>query len=440
MTGQDRTAGRGVKWSARAPLLLGYGAAAALVGGLGAWSLLTTLSGAIVASGQIQVAQNRQVVEHLDGGVVARINVVEGAPVAAGDILVELDGTLLRSELAIVQNQIFELAARSARLKAERDDAPAISLPADLAGVAADRAEVRELVEGQNRLFTARRETLAQQIGQRDKRIGQIASQIEGIEAQLASITAQLALIEEELAAQTELRVKGLTQATRVLALQREQARLQGQQGNLTAARAEAAGRVTEIEIEVLGLASLRREEAMTELRDVAARELELAERRRSLSERIARLDIRAPVSGMVLGLQVTSPRSVIRAAEPVLYLIPQDRPLIIAVQVATTDIDQLHIGQSARVHLSAFSTRTTPELAGQVTVVSADTLTDERAQAQYYRVEIALNPGEIDKLEDRALLPGMPVEAFIATESHTPLEYLVKPFTDYFARSLRES
>ena len=429
-----------MSWSARRPLFWGFLTTAILFGGFGAWSVLTTLSGAVIAPGQIEVAQNRQVVQHPDGGVVEEINVSEGSKVKAGDILIRLDGSLLRSELAIVENQLFELIARRGRLEAERDDAPEVTFPAELLDVAQGRPEVSELTQGQTKLFDVRRETLEQQVDQRDKQIGQIRNQIEGIDAQSTALVSQLGLLAEERESQEELLAKGLAQAARVLALQREEARLQGQVGELKATRAQAEGRITEIEIEKLGLASQRREDASTELRDVANRELELVERRRALMERISRLDIRAPVSGIVLGLQVTTPRSVIRAADPVLYLIPQDRPLVIAARIPTNHIDEIRIGQEVRLHFSAFSSRTTPELMGRVTVVSADALKDERTQVSYYRAEISLEAGEAEKLNGELLVPGMPVEAFIRTYDRTPLAYLIKPFTDYFNRAFRET
>lgn len=428
------------RWSARGPLILGFVTLVLLVGGLGAWSVMTTLSGAIVASGQIEVEQNRQVVQHPDGGVVAEIVVSEGAVVNAGDMLIRLDGTLLQSELAIVENQLFELLARRGRLEAERDGAGAVTFPAELIETAKVRPDVQEVADGQVRMFAARAETLGQLIEQRQKRIAQIASQIEGITAQSASVAAQIALVRQELVGQQELLAKGLVQIARVLALERELARLEGQAGELTAARAEAEGAMTEIEIETVGLSSQRREDALTELRDVAARELELAERRRALVEQIARLDIRAPVSGIVLSMAVTTPRSVVRPAEPVLYIIPQDRPLVIAVRVPTIHVDQVHVGQDVRLLFSAFTSRTTPELQGQVVKVSADALTDERTQVPYYRTEISINPGEVDRFDGQVLVPGMPVEAFIRTDDRTPFSYLVKPFTDYFNRAFRET
>jgi len=408
--------------------------------GFGVWSVASEIAGAVVASGQIEVSQNRQIVQHPDGGVVAEIAVKEAQPVKAGDLLIRLDGALVKSELAIVEGQLFEVMARSARLEAERNDAAAPEFTGELAELAQTRPEVAELIEGQRSLFTARRESVLKQSEQLQKRAAQIASQIEGVDAQVAALSQQLDLIEQELADQRTLLEKGLAQSSRVLALEREASRLQGSVGELQASRAQAEGRATEVELEVLRLAAVRREEANTQLRDIGARVLELAERRRSLSEQIARLEIRAPVSGTVLGLAVSTPQSVIRPAEPLLYLIPQDRPLIITAQVQTIDVDQVFVGQKVRLMFPAFSARTTPELNGHVVTVSADALVDERVQMAYYKAEIALDPGEIDRLEGLTLIPGMPVETFIQTGARSPMAYLLKPFTDYFSAAFRES
>ena len=427
-------------WSTRRPVTYGLLTLVALVAGFGTWSVMTTISGAIVTSGQIEVEQNRQVVQHPDGGVVATINVAEGDTVAAGDLILTLDGAMIHSELAIVEGQFFEALARRARLEAERDNAAELTFAKDLLAAAPQRAEVLEKIEGQRRLFEARRESLASQTEQLDKRRDQIEQQIVGIDAQKQALSTQLMLLQQELTDQKVLLEGGLTQASRVLALQREVASLSGQLGELNATRAQAEGRITETEIEVLRLASDLREEANAQLRDSGAQELELAERRRALAERIARLEVRAPVSGIVLGLTVTTPRAVLRPADPVLYLIPQDRPLVIAAQVPPIHIDQIYVGQSVKLVFSAFSTNDTPELNGRVAVVSADALIDQRSQAPYYRAEIVLDPGELDKLAGQTLLPGMPVEAFIQTDARTPLAYLLKPFTDYFNRAFRES
>lgn len=422
------------------PMLLGLAATLVLVAGFGVWATTTRIAGAIVAPGQIEVEQDRQVVQHPDGGVVEAILVREGARVAAGDPLLRLDGAALRSELTIVEGQLTELSSRAARLIAERDGAATPDFPAEMLAKAETSPDVAAQIDGQRRLFEARAATLAEQRALLTRRIDQIRAQSNGIAAQQAALATQLDLIERELASQQGLFEKGLAQAGTVLALQREQARLEGQLGELAADLARAGDQVTEIEIEMSSLATRRREEATAELRQIGPMTLELAERRRALAERIDRLEIRAPVSGVVLGLQVTTPRAVLRPADPVLFVIPQDRPLVITARIAPIHIDEVAVGQPAELVFPAFSARDTPHLKGRVTLVSADALTDPQTGVTYYRAELQLDEGEAERLGERVLLPGMPVEVFLQTGRRTPLAYLIKPFTDYFARAFRES
>jgi len=426
------------RWSTRGPMVLGILALVLLVGGFGTWSVMARITGAIIAAGRIEVDQNRQVVQHPDGGVVAEILVKEGATVAAGDLLIKLDAEALQSELSVVEGQLFEVLARRARFEAERDAAEALVFSPLLLEALNEVAP--ELMEGQSRLFEARMESEAQEKEQLARRRSQIGSQIEGIEAQQTALAAQLVLINEELASQQSLLDRGLAQAARVLALQREAASLAGQAGELTASKAQAEGRMTEIDIEILRIDSARREEAISRLRDLQYNEIELSEKRRALTTRLDRLDIRAPVSGIVYGMQVFAPRSVIRPAEPVLFLVPQDRPLVIATQVEPMHIDQVFLGQEVALRFSAFDQRRTPEIFGHVTQISADAFQDQTSQISYYRAEIVLNDGEAARLpEDMTLIPGMPVEAFISTDERSPLDYLVKPMADYFAKVFRE-
>ncbi|MGK7752798.1 MULTISPECIES: HlyD family type I secretion periplasmic adaptor subunit [unclassified Roseovarius] len=427
-------------WSVRTPMIVGVSGLIILLGGFGTWAAVTEISGAVIAGGQIVVDQNRQVVQHPDGGVVAAIEVDEGDTVEAGQVLLRLDPTTLRSQLAITENQLFELQARRGRLEAERDERDEITFPDLVTEVAARNDEVAGLLDGQRRLMSARNETVASEISQLEKRRGQIANQIEGIEAQQDALDEQLALIEQELSDQQSLLDRGLAQASRVLALQREKSRLLGQLGELAAQVAQSEGRITEIDIETLKLGTRRREEAITTLRDLQFRELELLEERRALIEQMSRLDITAPVGGVVYGLQVFALRSVIRPADPILYVVPQDRPLIINAQVEPTDIDKLFVGQEVTLRFSALDQRTTPELIGQVVQISADSFQDDNTRQSYYRAEIALSEGQRERLpEDVTLIPGMPVETFIRTADRTPLAYLTKPLTDYFAKAFRE-
>ncbi|MHA6264725.1 HlyD family type I secretion periplasmic adaptor subunit [Arenibacterium sp. CAU 1754] len=428
-------------WSARRPVVIGILGLALLVGGFGTWAVRSNIAGAIIASGRIEVDRNRQIVQHPDGGVVAEILVDEGDSVELGDTLIRLDSNLLRSELLITEGQLFELMARRGRLEAERDGTDAITFEPELLAAAQNNVDVEDLIAGQNRLFTARRESVARETEQLEKRRGQIRNQIEGIKAQQNSLSIQLELIGQELGNQQSLLDRGLAQAATVLNLQRTSANLDGTLGELKASEAQAEGRITEIDIEILKLGTRQREEAITRLRDLQYRELELAEQRRSLQERLQRLDISAPVSGIVYGLQVHTPRSVIRPADPVLYLVPQDRPLVIAARVEPIHVDQISVGQSVALRFSALDQRQTPELFGTVTKISADAFEDANSQLSFYRAEIVLNDSEQAKLpEGTVLIPGMPVETFIRTKDRSPLAYFVKPLADYFIKAFRES
>ncbi len=424
----------------RALLTLGVGACVGLVVVFGLWGTMTRISGAVIAPGHVEVERDRQIVQHPDGGVVEAILVTEGARVKAGDPLLRLDGSALQSELTIVEGQLSELAARSARLTAERDGQTEMPIPPELQAMAERSPDVAAQLDGQRRLFEARRATLEQERQLLARRLDQLAEQSGGLVTQKVALIAQLDLIEQERAAQQGLLDKGLAQAGTVRALERERARLQGLLGELASEQARTEGQGTETQIEIASLATRRREEAAEELRQIGPIMLELSERRRALTARIDRLEIRAPVAGVVFGLQVTTPRAVLRAAEPVLYLIPQDRPLLITARIPPIHIDEVAVGQAVEVVFSAFAARDTPHLTGRVSLVSADALSDPQTGAAYYLAEVELAEGEQSLLTDRVLVPGMPVEVFLQTGRHAPLAYLTKPFTDYFSHAFRES
>lgn len=427
-------------WSARGSVALGLFALALLIGGFGLWSVGARIAGAVVASGQVEVEQRRQIVQHPDGGVVSEILVHEGESVAAGQVLIRLDGALLGTEMTIVEGQYFEILARRGRLEAERADIKDIAFPEELTRQASTRPELANLMEGQASLFRARLDTLTQSLGQLSKQSEQVQSQIRGIDAQSVALQQQRDFISQELRDQRSLLEKGLAQASRVLALEREAARLDGLLGEATANRAQAETQLAEIDLSRLEKSAAYRQEAETELRDLGYRELELAERRRSLTEQIARLEIRAPVAGVVQELQITTPRSVIRAADPILYIIPQDRPLVVAARIATINIDEVHPGQQVVLRFSSFSSRTTPEIDGILSRVSPDTLVDQTTHVPYYRAEVTIPPQERAKLEGLSLIPGMPVEVYVQTGERSPFAYLVKPLSDYFIRAFREN
>lgn len=429
------------QFSLRGPMVAGVLGLAILVGGFGTWAATTNISGAIVASGSIEVDQNRQIVQHPDGGVVSEILVDEGDTVTLGQPLIRLDPTLLLSEMTIIEGQLFEIMSRRARLQAERDGKDEIVFAEEVLQRTLVDAEVAELVEGQRNLFFARRDSIEGEIEQLRKRSDQITDQVIGIDAQQTALTRQSDLIKQELVGKEELQRQGLVRAPEILALQREEARLAGSVGELKAQKAQAEGKITEIDIQILSLETRRREEAITTLRDLQFQERELAEQRRAIKERLSRMVITAPVGGIIYGLTIFTPRSVIRPADPVLYIVPQDRPLVIAAQVEPIHIDKLFVDQEVSLRFSSLDQRQTPELFGSVVQISADAFEDQNSRVRYYRAEIVLNEGEIDRLpEGAALIPGMPVETFIRTDDRTPLGYLVKPFMDYFAKAFRES
>ena len=371
--------------------------------------------------------------------MVTEILARDGDTVAAGDVLLRLEGDAIRSEHAIVEGQLFELVARQDRLEAQRDVRDAITFSDELLAARAAHPELDELMAAQEQQFVARRDSLRKEQDQLDERAGQIGKQIEGLEFQRTALSEQVDLVGQELSAQETLMEQGLTQLTRVLSARRDMAQLKGSEGATVASIAENRARIVEVDLEKLKLETKQREDAIAELRELEFRGIELRSRRHALGEDIARLDVRAPVSGIVYGSTAETLRGVVRAAEPILYIVPQDVDLIARAQIEAAKIDQVHVGQTATMHFSAFDSRTTPVVEGKVTKVSADIFTDERTGQAYYRADIALDETVLAELEGRRLVPGMPVEAFISTGDRTALGYFVKPMADYFNRAFRE-
>jgi HlyD family type I secretion membrane fusion protein len=420
------------------PITIGFLAILVLLGGLGVWSVGTEIAGAVVATGIVQVESEKQVVQHPDGGVISEILARDGDNVAAGDVLVRLDGTFQQSELAVVERQLSEIFSRRARLIAERDGAEP-----DFSGVPKfmliEMETIREQIAGQRNLFVARTKSLGLEIQQLGEQQTQIEIQIEGAEAQLSAQNTQLNLIEKELTGVQSLFDRGLVQATRLWELQRAKARIQGDIGGLISNVAEARARISALEIERLRLTDTRREKAISRLRDIQYSEIELQERRISLTERLVRLDVRAHVAGTVFGSRVFAVRGVIQPAEPMMYIVPGDQPLQVSARISPTDVDQVYVGQVVSLMFTTFNRRTTPEIPGLVSRVSADAETNEATGATYYEAVLRPDKSALYDLEGIALLPGMPVEAFLKTENRTPISYLTQPLTVYFNRAFRE-
>lgn len=426
-------------WKATGPLMVGMTALAILVGVIGVWAVQARIAGAIIASGNIEVESNRQVLQHPQGGVVGALPVQDGDYVSAGETVLRFDDTQLRSELAIIEGQLFEILARKARLQAERDGLDALPLTEEFAKLAARDASVQALIDGQAQLFEARATSLQQSSEQILEQIAQAENQIEGATAQLSALQTQRGLIESELADSQTLFDKGLAPASRVSSLQREQARLLGEIGSITASVAQLRGEIASLSIERISLTSRLREEAISTLRDLQFQEVELVQRRLSTTDTLSRMELRAPVSGVIYGSRIFALQSVVSPAEPIMYIIPQDQPMVVAARVDPIHIDQVHVGQEATLRFSAFDQRMTPEVIGHVVRMSADVFTDEVTGMSYYEVKLIPKDGEAEKLGGQVLLPGMPVEAFIKTGERSPLNYLAKPLTDYFTRAFRE-
>ena len=465
MTATD-TPGR--PFAARRALLLGFLTLLALGGGLLGWGTFATLSGAVIAAGQVEVETRDQVVEHIDGGTVGEILVRDGDRVAAGDVLIRLDDTLLRSEEAMLQVGYAELVAWRNRLEAEFRYADGITWSSELAE---GDATVQAILDGQQRLFEARRSSRAGQMAQLRERIGQMRKQITGLEAQARATERQRGFIGQELDAQRSLSERGLTDLPELLRLERAAAGLDGQAGNIEARIAEARGRIAEVEIQILQIGTQRIEEAEGQAREVQAQENQVRERLVGVRERLGRLEVRAPVVGEVVGMQVFALREVVRPGEPILRLVPEAAGLVVRARLRPIYVDQVYPGQSAVLRFSAFPSRTTPRFEGRVLRVSADATHDERTGMSWYEVEVAMGDaleagtnatvwleaaagwlrGLFPRLpelsaapggshaRDLALTPGMPVEVHIRTGERSPLSYLAKPLTDYFSRSMRE-
>ena len=430
----------GRRWKLRGVVTFSILAMIMLVGGFGAWAGFASLSGAVIASGQIEVERNRQIIQHPDGGVVKTIYAREGTSVEEGDVLIQLETSKYERDLTIVESQLFELQAKRGRLEAERDDSDTISFDADLLEVAAERPAVASTVDGQTKLFFARRSTDAKQKDQLNQRIQQFRSTIEGVEAQQEALRIQLGLVENELDSQNQLLEKNLVRSSTMSQLQRQQAQLSGQLGELQSELGRVEGQITEIGVQIIGLKSTREEEAIAELRQDYPAEARLIEQRADLLEKIAESSITAPVSGVVYNSTIFAERAVITPAEPIMYIVPQDRPLRVSARLSATNIDQTYAGQKVTLRFPAFNSRTTPELSGHVTRLSADSFTDDRTGTTYYRLEIEIDGRQaVESEEPLPLVPGMPVEVFIKTEDRSPISYLVKPMTDFFSRSLRD-
>ena len=409
-----------------------------LVVGVGGWAATTAISGAVVASGSVVVDSNVKKVQHPTGGIVGELRVHDGDRVHAGEIVVRLDETVTRANLAIVTKGLGELMARKARLESERDGLDTITFPAQLVADEGDPDRAAAM-DSERKLFSLRKTARSGQKAQLRERVAQLGEEITGLAAQQNSKAKEIALIERELAGVRELWKQNLVQLTRLTALEREAARLDGERGQLIAAAAQAKGKIAETTLQILQIDQDIASDVAKELREVDGKIGEFVERKVAAEDQLKRTDIRAPQDGTVFQLAVHTVGGVITAGDPIMLIVPEADNLSVEVKVNPQDIDQLQLNQKAILRFSAFNIRTTPEIEGTVTRISADTSTDQRTGQSYYTIRIAMPAEQIERLGDVKLLPGMPVEAFIQTRDRTMLSYLMKPLHDQVLRAFRE-
>ncbi|MBN9539506.1 MAG: HlyD family type I secretion periplasmic adaptor subunit [Alphaproteobacteria bacterium] len=423
--------------STRQPLMIGFVATALLVFGIGGWAAATQISGAVIAPGKLVVDTNVKKVQHPTGGVVGELLAKDGDRVKQGDVVVRLDGTQARSSLAVVSKALDELVARQARNEAERDGDKAVEYPAELVARKND-PEVGRLIAGEQKLFEMRKVAREGQKAQLREQIRQLQLQIEGTQAQEAAKAKEVTLLMQELESVRILWKQNLVQISRVTALERDAARLEGEKASLGATVAQGRGRIAELELKIHQIDQDLSTEVGKELAEIRAKKSELTERRVAAEDQLKRIDLIAPQDGKVFQRSVHTVGGVIQAGEPVMLVVPEADSLIVEAKVAPHDIDQIHVGQHAVLRFAAFNQRTTPELNGEVTHIGADVAQEDKASEPFYSVRIRVSDGELARLGGLQLLAGMPVEAFIQTTPRTVASFLVKPLSDQITRAFR--
>jgi HlyD family secretion protein len=427
-----------IRRSIRRHLVIGLAAIAVLVGGIGGWATTTEISGAVIAAGRLVVETDSKKVQHPTGGVVAEITVRNDDHVDAGELLVRLDETQARAQLAIIDSDLDELVAQQARLEAERDGAESVVFPDELLS-RRETLDIMELVSGEQRLFDIRRTAREGRKSQLWQQILQLKEEIRGIEAQKKAKESEIVWTKQELEGVRGLWKQNLVQFSRVTELERSAARLDGERGSLIASAAQAKRRISEIEIQILQIDQDFAADVASQLADIRAERSRQVEKRIAVQDELTRTDIRAPSSGRVHQLAVHTVGGVIQPGETIMLIVPDRDALIVEVRARPQDIDQLSIGQVVSLLFTSFNRVTTPQLTGKLTRISPDVSIDERSGAPFYTGRVTIEPDEIEKLGGAELVPGMPVEAFIQTAPRSVLSYLIRPLSDRMQEAFRE-
>ena len=429
---------KGAQASIRLHLIVGLTVVVLLAGGLGTWASTAEISGALIAPGSIVVESSVKKVQHPTGGVVGELRAHDGDLVKAGDVVVRLDDTVTKANLAIVTKNLDGSLARAARLQAEQQGLDKIVFPAALLDRAND-PDVKDVMASESKLFEVRTTGRVGQKAQLRERITQLKEEIAGLEAQARSKDQEIALVDKELVGVRTLYDQHLVQLTRLTTLERDSARLAGERAQYVSSMAQAKGKITETELQIIQVDKDMISDVSKDLRETNDKIGEYVERKVTAEDQLRRVDIRAPQDGMVEQSTVHTVGGVITAGDAIMMIVPQADDLEVEAKVNPQDIDKLQIGEKTLLRLSAFNQRTTPELNGVVIRVSPDVTTDQRTGQSYYTIRVSMPPEEVARLGEVKLIPGMPVEAFVQTGDRTMLSYLVKPLRDQLMRAFRE-
>jgi HlyD family secretion protein len=422
---------------------IGLIAIALFFGGFLSWAALTPLDAAVSASGVVVVSGNRQTVQHREGGIVDRLHVTEGVRVEAGEVLVELATTELKSQERSLIGRVIELETLRTRLAAELAGDEELLRPFALSGLPGEYLDTVDRVLAQQASeMRARRDALNAQLDVLRQRETQIVARIAGYEQQMESTRVQSALIAEELEGVSSLAADGLVPMTRVRALEREQAALTGSHGQLAADIEEAREAIGEARLQAISLEQNAAQAIASQLRQTDTTLAELTPQVEAIRSQLERSLIRAPVSGAVVGLRVFTQGGVIRPGDTILDIVPEAQPLVLEAQVDPADADDLVIGQRTQVRVTSFGLRNMPIVYGEVTRISADRFVDERTGRAYFVAEVVVPTTELERLEAAGasgLRAGLSVEVIVPLRARTALEYLVEPLRMSLWRSLGE-
>lgn len=430
----ERSIGR----SLRANLSTALTLCVVLVFGLGGVAAYAEISGAVIGSGRVIPEGRTKHVQHPDGGIIGEILADEGEMVEAGEVLFRLDGTAAEANLAIVETQLEQLLAQEARLLAEQARADEIDFPEELTKT--NEPRVRVLIEGQVALMKTRRQNLMSRQAQLTEQIAQYREQVNALDAQAVAVDENLALLDEQIKDFSHLHERGLLVDSQLVAIQRERASLIGSKASISAEIIEIQQAITQTELQRVQVEEEFDEKILVELDQKRTEIAQLQEERVTARDRLNRVEIRAPRAGYLHELNVHTLGGIISAGETLVSIIPANDRLLVEAKLSPNDVDQVQAGQQARVRLTGLNQRVTPELAANVIDVAADLTTDESTGASYYLARLEIAEGEMDKIGDQELRPGMPVEVFVQTTMRTIMSYLVRPITDQLARAMRES